>query len=315
MSLYASILINGRLVCQSRQVLVWTTFYLPATMIKNYLKVLCILVLTMIPGLSHAIELKVIRKDHPMDMYTLEALKLVLSKLGGKYTIHETPDNLTQDRTVEMVKEGKVDVYWMASSAEFEKLLKPIRIPLMKGLLGHRISIINPEAQSKFNQVNSLADVQKLRFGQGRSWPDTVILRDSGFEVVTCNKYLGLFNMVEGGRFDAFPRGVLEAWSETAARPELGLTVEQNLLMIYRLPVYFFVANGRNELAADIQRGLEISMADGSFDEFFFSNKSIVDALEKSNLKNRKAFYLDNPFLSPETPLDNKEYWLNIADL
>ncbi len=250
-----------------------------------------------------------------MDRYTIDALKLTLSQLDSKYTLTEIPEEVTQERTIEMVKEGRIDVYWMASSSDIEEQLMPIRFPLMKGLLGHRINIIRPDMQQKFGAITTIDDVKKLKFGQGTSWPDTVILRDNGINVVTCNKYQGLFHMVEGGRFDAFPRAVLEAWSETSERPELSLAVEKDLLFIYRLPVYFFVREDRKELAADLMRGLELSLANGSFDNFFFNNPQIKDALEKSNLKSRKAFYLQNPFLSPETPLERKDYWLNVEEL
>ena len=280
------------------------------------MRYLCLLLVVHLSSFSaYSSELKVIRKDHPMDRYTISVLKLVVSKLDGKYTMKEIPAELTQERTIEMVQQGDVDVYWMASSPEAERLLLPVRFPLMKGLLGHRISIINREDQARFDQIKSLQDAKRVRFGQGRSWPDTKILRSNNFEVVTSNKYQGLFHMVDGGRFDAFPRGVLEAWSEVAGKPELDLAVEKKLLFVYRLPVYFFVREDRKELAADLREALDRSLQDGSMDEFFFSNPLIKDALEKSDLKDRIAFYLENPLLPKETPVDRAEYWLNLDSL
>ena len=47
--------------------------------------------------------------------------------------------------------------------------------------------------------------------------------------------------MLEGGRYDYFPRGVHEPWSEITARPHLPLTVEKHILVKYPMPAYLFV--------------------------------------------------------------------------
>lgn len=259
--------------------------------------------------------LRVNQTDHPLDAYAVGALRIALEYMEGDYRIEISEDPITQTRAIERLEADKMDVMWLSSNREAEERLRPIRFPLLKGLLGYRIFIINPERQSRFDRVESFDDLKQLTFGQGAGWPDIKILESNGLEVITTSKYNNLFYMVEGGRFDAFPRGVLEPWTELAAHPELPLAVEENLVLVYKLPFYLFVSPDRPELAEAIHAGLDQALAAGRFDEYFYGTDMINDALTRSNLKNRRPFTLDNPTLTEETPLDRDDYWLTLDDL
>ena len=118
--------------------------------------------------------------------------------------------------------------------------------------------------------------------------------------------------MLDGGRFDAFSRGVHEPFGELANHPNLkDLTVEKNLMLVYRMPFYLFVGKDNKALAKDLENGLNAAIADGSFNEVFFADPSVQDVLAKANMKNRRAFYLDNPTLHKDTPLDRAELWFD----
>lgn len=259
--------------------------------------------------------LRVNQTDHPLDAYAVGALRIALEYMEGDYRIEISEDPITQTRAIERLEADQMDVMWLSSNREAEERLRPIRFPLLKGLLGYRIFIINPERQSRFDQVKNFDDLKQLTFGQGAGWPDIKILESNGLEVITTSKYNNLFYMVEGGRFDAFPRGVLEPWTELAAHPELPLAVEENLVLVYKLPFYLFVSPDRPELAEAIHAGLDQALAAGRFDEYFYGTDMINDALTRSNLKNRRPFTLDNPTLTEETPLDRDDYWLTLDDL
>ena len=127
-----------------------------------------------------------------------------------------------------------------------------------------------------------------------------------------------LFYMVDGGRFEAFPRGVHEIWSEVNRRREengLNLAVEKRLALVYRMPMYFFVSRGNEKLAYHLEKGLMKALSNGTFDGYFFNNPDVKNLLEKSDFANRKIFELNNPNLPPETPLSNKLLWLDIQSL
>ena len=48
---------------------------------------------------------------------------------------------------------------------------------------------------------------------------------------------------------------------------------------------------------------------DGSFEKIFLAHHQ--SAIKRADLLNRKIFVLENPLLSPETPLDKAELWFD----
>lgn len=252
----------------------------------------------------------------PNGDYAISMLKLAIAHSDTNYTLQVLTDDFSQAKVNEEVRiNGLLDACWTSSDAHIESVLQPIRIPLFKGLLGYRIFIINKYDQSKFDNIRTLAELKQLKLGQGRTWADTRILEANGFDVVKVTKYPNLFHMVEGGRFDAFPRGVHEPFSELALRPELELAIEKKLMIYYKMPFYIFVSKDNRKLARDLEIGFERAIADGSFDKTFFGAKAVQDVISQANLKNRLIFEVQNPTLSKETPLDRKELWFDPKNL
>ncbi|MDF3013589.1 MAG: diguanylate cyclase [Cellvibrio sp.] len=247
--------------------------------------------------------------------YAMQMLKLALSKIDTPYELITDENLISQSRNIELVSSGQSDLLWAATNQQMEDTLLPIRIPLYKGLLGHRIFIIRKGDQPRFDQVSTIEDLRRLTFGQGKTWADTEILRSNKFTVITANKYKGLFYMLDGSRFDAFPRGVQEPWQELEDNSSLPLTVEQKIMLVYRMPFYFFTTKNNGKLAKDIESGLNKSLEDGSFDRIFLNDPMIKSVIEKANLKERKVFKMDNPALPKETPLERSELWLDIGSL
>ncbi|MEI8634177.1 hypothetical protein P4S72_23305 [Vibrio sp. PP-XX7] len=155
------------------------------------------------------------------------------------------------------------------ANPDVEKRLQTVRIPVLKGLLGHRIFIIRAADQNRFAQINTLAELKQLKAGQGTFWGDTQVLKKANIPVVTTIKYANLFPMLEGGRFDYFPRAVHEPWVEVASRPELNLVVDKHILLIYPFAMYFYVNKSNTVLHNQIYKGFEIAIKDGSFDKLF----------------------------------------------
>ncbi|HEY0893500.1 MAG TPA: diguanylate cyclase, partial [Cellvibrio sp.] len=229
-----------------------------------------------------------------MDRYSLKMLELALSHLDTPYKVQpDTGEQRTQGRYVDDVISGKVDLMWAATDRDIENKLQPVRIPLLKGLLGHRIFLIHKNDQAKFDRVKTFADLQNLKLGQGTTWADTKILEANKLTVVKTNKYPSLLYMLDGNRFDAFPRGVQEPWTEVNSIPGLELEVEKRIMLVYKMPFYFFVSKNNQKLAKDLELGLNRAIADGSFDKAFFSDPAIRTAVEKADLKNRLVFQLE----------------------
>jgi ABC-type amino acid transport substrate-binding protein len=262
--------------------------------------------------LAEDVQIRVNDSSDPNGPYAVKMIQLALKHIDKKYNLVVTKEPYSQVKIMEEVNNGKLEAFWNSSNIDKEEQFSAVRIPLYKGLLGNRIFIIHKDNQSKFDNIKTLEDLKKITIGQGKTWADTKILESNGLTVIKANKYESLFLMLDGGRFDAFSRGVHEPFGELANHPNLkDLTVEKNLMLVYRMPFYLFVAKGNKALARDLEAGLNAAIADGSFDEVFFGDPAVQDVLAKANMKNRRAFYLDNPTLSKETPLDRKELWFD----
>ncbi|WP_196159823.1 hypothetical protein [Reinekea sp. G2M2-21] len=249
------------------------------------------------------------------DKYFIDLLTLIMEKTRdefGDYELTFSRDIIVQSRAAALIAANdRINILWSMTSPKNEQMLRPIRIPLQKGLLGYRIFIIRKPDAQQFANIESLYQLQQLKAGQGHDWPDTDILRRSGFPVVTSPSYQSLFKMLSEKRFDYFPRGVVEPYEEVAAHPDMNLTVDSNILLSYRAPIYFFVSKENEVLASRLETGLMSAINDGSFDEFFYNHPQIKRFLEEANLTARKRFVINNPLLTPETQkiVNEAKYW------
>jgi hypothetical protein len=235
--------------------------------------------------------------------YYYSLLKLSLEKSTDKFgsfqlVKYEKPMN--QGRAVGLVKNNKyINVMWTMTSAKRELQLQPIRVPLLKGLGGCRLFIIRKGEQSRFDKLTSESELKTMVAGQGDDWPDTQILRENDFRVMTGSSYNGVFEMLIRERFDYFPRALHEPWSEILSYDSL--EVEKRFLLEYPSPYYFFVNKSNMRLHARIAYGLEKAMQDGSFNTFFNNHPVTNNILSKVNFANRTVYSLQNPLLSAES--------------
>jgi len=263
-----------------------------------------------VPVMAEVLKYNLSAND-PNGYYAAKMIKLALDHIDHKYETEAVSGDLTQLRMVEDTMAGNLDIIWAGTSKELEDQLEPVRIPLYKGLLGHRFLIIRKGDQPKFDRVKNLDDLKQLSLGQGTAWVDTKILEANGLKVVKTMKYQNLFFMLDGGRFDAFPRAVFEPFSEVDKHPNLNLTVEQHLMLVYKMDFYLFVNKNKKQLAKDLELGLNRAIADGSFEKLFMSSPSVQEAISKGDLRNRLVIPLNNPFNSKETPIDRAELWID----
>lgn len=262
-----------------------------------------------------ALTVRVNKVDTEKEQLLFNVLKLALSKSAPDAELKQADAVLTEESMLDRLKSGELDVMWAGASQDKDQLLKVVRIPVLKGMLGHRLLVIKRSEQHRFDHVNTLAELKRLKAGQGRFWGDTQVLLGADIPTVTTVKYKNLFPMLEGGRFDYFPRAVHEPWSEIAARPELDLAVENHLLLIYPFAMYFHVAPNNQMLHDLIYQGFEAAIQDGSYDQLFFNNSMIRTVLNQAKLRKRTVIRIDNPFMHPDTPYERKEFWLDLINL
>ena len=244
--------------------------------------------------------------------YQLKLLELALDRAGQPYKLERVDLNLNQFTLQQELRKGKtINVFWMGTSSALESALIPVPIPLFRGLEGLRLSFIHSDAQEKFNQVNTLADLKQLKAAQGVGWADNKILEQAGIATYA-GRYSNLFRLInDGDKLDFFPRGLVEIFAE---RRELAaqypnLAIEQHLLIRYPFAEFFFVSPESPKLAKALQTGLERAYADGSFMTFFHENPRIREALASANLEQRVTISLPNPDMTPLLRSIPAQYW------
>ncbi|APW43591.1 hypothetical protein RS694_14315 [Rhodoferax saidenbachensis] len=278
---------------------------------------LCALALTPAPARAEKFNLVYARQyaetDSRLD-YPVRLLELALKKAGADYNIQSDARSMSQDASLKRLAEGgSVNVVWTMTSKQREQELLPIRIPLDKGLFGYRIAFVRQQDRNALAKVKTLADMRRFAAGQGHDWPDTQILQGNGLNVVTAPAFDGLFNMLRAGRFDYFPRSVLEIWDEEEQAGAQQLVVDDKIVLHYPAAIYYFVNKKDRALASALERGLNKAIADGSFDTLFYERYG--EPIKRANLRQRSAIALKNPLLPPETPLSRKALWLDINAL
>ncbi|WP_143873280.1 hypothetical protein [Catenovulum sediminis] len=154
-------------------------------------------------------------------------LEALIAREGG-YTI-VYPDDKSGIETSEPklhseILSGERDLMWTLTSKAHEEKFQAVYIPLYRGLIGMRIALVKAQNLNLFKNVSSLQDLQQFKAGQGLMWADTKILESNQLKVVKELKYLNLFPMLEGGRFDYFPRGY--------PNPLVKLNVKPNIIWL-----------------------------------------------------------------------------------
>ncbi len=251
----------------------------------------------------------------PLQGYAVELLGLVCARGGRRLSPRPAEAAMTQSRIlIEMDRARPVlDVFWTMTSREREQRLLPVRLPLARGLLGWRVPLVRRADVARFAGVQRLRDLAALTALQMHDWPDTAVLRANGLPVQTGTNYEALFSMLARGRADYFPRSLLQARAEVEAHRALDLVIEPRLLLYYRAPIYFFVTPTRPELAAELKRGFEVALADGSVERLF--HRYFGELVERHQAGSRQLLQLHNPELTELAPLDRKALWLTPPQL
>ena len=235
----------------------------------------------------------------------------------GDYRMQPSAQPITFARAVAELESGAgvVNIVSRATSRDLERRLRPIPIPLDKGLLGARLFLTMPATQARLNQATTLADLRRFTVGQNAAWTDVAILRSAGFQLVLSDGYAAMFEMLGAGRFDLFARGAIEINSELRSFAPVvpGMAIDPRFLLHYPMPRYFFVArtSAGERMAERIEDGLRRLRASGEFERRYQAYKRLV--LKDLNLAGRVVIRLPNPELSDQTPLGDPYWWDDLA--
>lgn len=234
--------------------------------------------------------------------YLQRALEVSKAEYGD-YELIESA-KMEQGRSlIEIAKptHSKLDVASYAPTAEREQQAIAIRIPLLSGMMGYRLCLIKKKQQYLFNGISNKQQLinKHISIGLHQDWPDTQILRANNIAVQTSHKKELLFKQLIRGRFDCFSRGANEIYGEYLNHREQGISIENELLIHYPLPVFFFVNKARPLLAARLQFGLQKLIDSGEFARIF--EDFFAPLIYKLKLTDRRVIDLKNPTLSETT--------------
>lgn len=278
---------------------------------------LCALLLCGMTTAPHAMTIRIPAPEGPNDPrypYFVQQLQLALdhTALKGRYQLTTYPREVTQSRAFSLINAGEIDLLWSMTDIEREREFLPIRIPLMQGLLGYRVILINKRDEAHFAKM-SVEELKQMPCYQGADWPDTDILAANHFNVRGVSDYKRIHAMLDKGTIRCFPRGILEAWGEIEYKNLKNTVVDRHFLLVYPTDVYYFVHKEDQALANQLEQGLRAAIADGSFARLLYNYPAHKLALDKADLPHREIVYLQNPLLPPLTPLKEQGLWFSLS--
>jgi len=286
------------------------------SVMTNRLYTLFACVLLMLSPLCGSAQQQQVIYSWPMSMlgdargsYPIALLHLAIEKSGTDYQLVPSGQVMSQHRTLRQLGSSNgLDVVWTMTSPEREQELRPIRIPIDRGLIGWRLLLIHQDNEEKIKQLDEKQLKTSLSV-QGSDWPDYPILKANQFKVLGSGDFDGMFKMLQAKRIDYFPRSVTELWPELQQRSGMSLTVAPKWVLHYPAALYFFVRKNNIELANAIEIGLLRAIEDGSMQQLFLQHFS--SAIQQADLKSRTVIPLNNPILPAATPLQNKVLWFD----
>jgi hypothetical protein len=227
--------------------------------------------------------------------FPIKVLESIFARSDQNYILQATSTTANQERNLKLIEKGELDIYWSAASAQREQTLLAIKIPIYKGLFGYRLMLVKAENKNLLAKVTNIKQLKKFSIGQGVGWPDVDVFQHNNIKVDTTNEYANLFSMLALGRFDVFPRAVVEIWDEVELFKNLNLAVEENVLLHYPFAIYFYVKKDAHLLASTIEQGFRQIIASGEFDALFMQYNGKV--IQQMNTQARTVIELVNPNL------------------
>ena len=270
---------------------------------------------------EHKPEVKILadnnEKNSNIDYFRLllRAALVATSEKYGEVQLTQVTFAYSQDRTMQLLKqEGLLDVMHTMTSASREQEFIPIKIPLLRGLLGKRMMFVHRDNLESFKSITHINQLKRRIACQGLHWPDSDILEQNGFNVSRVMIFGAMFDMLVKGRCDYFPRGLIEVQPEFAAiqesHPEIRIL--ENLIVSYPAPIYFFVGKHNKNLAKRIEEGLLILHRSGQFDRLLKENPLTSHVFPLSKWGGAKIFEIPNKELPTLVTDQTSEFWFTL---
>jgi TIR domain len=184
----------------------------------------------------------------------------------------------------------KIDIDWMMTTFDRNNAAKSIDFPLTRGLLSHRLCLVN-EKNLDFNEINNAKDkdsfIKKIRVTQVGDWPDVNFLEiNQNVNLNRTKSYDKSIEQLLDGSANCFLRGLSEIYLE---QEQLNKKYQQKFLVLnkfffqYYSPVNFYVKKENSELADAIYKELKKSVKSGKL--LCIYKHHYGDFIKEANLK------------------------------
>ncbi len=217
----------------------------------------------------------------------------------GNYQLKPYGLARSSERQAALINEGKLLNLLTASpgTAIAKVDVIPVKVDILRGLLGYRICLINARTPPNLTQTVDAATLTHVRIGQGLDWTDFDIYKYNDIEPIQGPNLESLYPMLGFNRFDCIALGVNEVtfkYNEQKKQFPF-LAIEPSLLIYYEFPIYFYVSKKFPLLAKRLQLGLNKLQESGRFDELF--NQYHAQNLSSLQLSSRRVICLKSPYL------------------
>ncbi|MDE3009364.1 MAG: hypothetical protein KGI67_00600 [Pseudomonadota bacterium] len=231
-------------------------------------------------------------------------LEIALSHVAehpGQYRLLPYEGEPTQRRAFALLADSELDVLSYGSTPEREQGFRPVRIDLLRGMLGYRVLLARSSELDRIAHLDLDALRKTVRYGgaSDTQQANLAVMQANGFTTDASARRERMYDMLAAGRFDAYLTGLNELATESRELQEHHNDVARvpGLAFFYPFPVYFWVRRDNAALARLIERGLRASLADGSFRREFEASHADAIALVRS--EPQRVIRLDNPLLPP----------------
>lgn len=240
----------------------------------------------------------------------LDALVWLMDKSGKEYRLTDTDHPVSsQQRKAIMLQKKEIDVMYAGYTAALAQQLSAIRIPITRGLIGHRLLVVHDQALPRYQDIKTLTALQQHPALLGFGWPEAALFRANRMSVIE-RIYDEIFAAVNNGHRGFFARGVLEVYGELADRPAMNnLMVEPNILLRYPSAVFFFVHPDNLELEQALKEGFNKGYVDGSYAQFLYSHPLVRQAQQQYQLDQRQMIELNNDAFADIYHSIPQKYW------
>lgn len=196
--------------------------------------------------------------------------------------------------TVHLLRTGHLDFCWAGADTVLMDEFTHVPFPIFKGHIGYRLILVPNQHKNILSKVHTVADLKAFTFGQGSSWAEVLIFRANGLHVMTSDDYPQLFSMLKKGRFDLFPRSILEIDHELHTFSHGELTIAEDVILKYDHAIYFYVSKQKKRLQQFMSHRLNELNQNGGFDKLFSAHYQAT--LDKHHVHDRRVIEIANPF-------------------